>query len=786
MRLSTSEKGYNLKRILTLVLCSLFIGQVAFSQEAAKKRIFVFQDFSGGLATKISDQTTNPKYAQIAENCRLDTKLHSISKRGQIYTFGTAVTSTEAITSMHRLYLSDLTKKLIITQGNDINVANDTAGTFSSILALGTADYRWKWVTWHNLAIGGDGYNQPVKTDGTHASYLGTCYSADNGAGAGPNGAYNYKVSFYTTSYEVLFNVASNLVTVTDNDIDLSMIPIGPDTYVGENIIGRKIYRSEVGGAGTYKLLTNGTIANNTATTLTDSDADAALGAAYPAGTATWTPPKGKFYCINQDRLFIANNPTNPSRVWYSKQSSHDLFETATDYRDIRSNDGDEVTGLFNLLGILRIPKTNTWQSFYTSGDDPDADWSISDPLSSVGCDAPYSAVTSPIGIIYLSKSRNGLYVFNGQSSWLLSEIVTPVITDILSSNLGNVAGEYNNNLYYMSYASSAVGGSTNNRILIYDVVGKIFTIDIFNINSFCSFSGGTDGGALYAGASDSGKVYTFGGTSKEILHSKSVDLTGTFDDTRIIPVVAGGDVNDPDIELAWDVDINNMVGTINAASGDVNRPDTSGTYISQVINTAGASTYDKIYWNETLASGQDITLAVRSGASSAACQVAAWSSEGSIPAGSDISAVSAGDYTQYRASLSTGSIDNTPTLNTNGGFTVKLSYNTVGSPAETAVALHWRTGDLDFGIPGYKKVLRKIYTKHSGTNGTIRITFTNENGDTDYFDIDTSVYPTSYEEYFTNGAFYGTKIRVDITNSDLNTIRMDEVVLIYDIEPLV
>jgi hypothetical protein len=780
----------NIKKILSIFLLTTFLATMCLAQEAAKNRIFVLNDFSGGLASKVSDQTTNPKYAQIAENCRLETKLHAISKRGQIYTFGTAVTATEPITSMHRLYLSDLTKKLLITQGNDLNVANDTTGAFTSILALGTADYRWKWVTWHDLAIGCDGYNQPIKTDGTNATYLGTCFAKDNGAGAGPDGTYTYKVAFYTSTYTVIFDVPSNPVTVSDNDIDLTMIPIGPTTYLGETITGRKIYRNTVAAQTTWKLLSNGTIANNTAITLTDSDADAALGAAYPtvdnSTIFSWTPPKCKFWVIHKNRLFGANTTANPSRVFYSKDGSHDLFETAIDYRDIRANDGDEVTGLFNLLGILRIPKTNTWQSIYTSGDDPDEDWSISDPLSFVGCDAPYSSVSTPSGIMYLSKSRNGVYVFNGQASQLISDAVTPVIGDILSSNLGNVVGEYNNSLYYMSYASKLVGGSTNNRILVYSDVSKSYTIDTLSINSFCSFSGGTDGGALYGGASDCGKIYKFSFGLTEILHSKAIDLTGTFDDTRIIPTIAGGDSANPSIELAWDLDINNMSGAINDATGDINRPDTGGTYISSVIHTEGASTYDKISWNEVLVSGQDATFAIRSGATSATCLSAGWSSEYSVSAGSDISGVSANNYTQYRLTLSTGDIDTTPTISTLGGYIVKLTYYTVGTSAETAIALHWQTGWQDFGIPGYIKILRKIYTKHSGTNGIIRINFTNEEGETDYFDIDTSVNPTTYENYFTGGSFLFNKCRIDITNSDLNNINISEIILIYDTEPLV
>lgn len=777
--------------LLNIFLILGLLTTPAIGQEAARNRVSVLSDFSGGLSTKLSDATTPAKCAQIAENCRLDTKFHSISKRGQLFTFGTA-NATEPITSLHRLYLSNLNKYLLSTHGNTLDVANDTTGAFTSLLTLATADYRWKWITWHDLAIGGDGYNQPVKTDGTKATYLGTCYAADAGSGAGPDsgaGTYSYKVAFYTTTYTVIFDVPSKVVTVDDNDVSLSMIPIGPTTYLGEAVTGRKVYRNTVAAQTTWNLLSNGTIANNTAVTLTDSDTDAELGVAYPTVNGTtifsWTPPKCKFWVIHKNRLFGANTTANPSRVFYSKDGSHDLFETAIDYRDIRANDGDEMTGIFNLLGILRMVKTNTWQSMYTSGDDPDQDWSISDPLSFVGCDAPYSAVYTPRGIIYLSKSRNGIYVFNGQGSQLLSDIVTPVMSDILNSNLNNVAGEYNNNLYFMSYASNSIGGSANNRILVYDAVGNNFTMDTLNVSAFCSMSGGTDGGILIGGASDSGKVYQFSSVSKEIIHKISTDFSGTFDDTRIMPVVAGGDLSSPTIELAWDVDINHMTGTINNNTGIVDRPDTNGTYISPIISTPGASTYDKIYWNEILTSGQDITVAIRSASTSSGIAGASWSSEFTSPGGSDISGVTAGEYTQYRFSLSTGDITTTPYLNTLGGFTVKFKYNTVGTSAESAVNLKWQTGWLDFQ-PGYIKSLRKIIVTHSGISGTLIIKFTNEHGEGDTFNINLTTNPTRYEEYFTGGVLTGNKFKIDITNSDLSALEIKEIVVCYDVEPLV
>jgi hypothetical protein len=775
-----------------LITCQLLVfSQSVFGQELAKNRIFVLQDFSGGVASKMSDQITNPKYARIAENIRLGTAVTALTKRDQIFTYGTADTS-EAITGLFRLYKKDTTKYLVATHGDEIELGSDTTGVFTPILALTTGDYRWAGLTWHDLLIMGDGYNQPVKFDGTTATYLGTCAGVDSGAGTGPvAGTYAYKVSFYTASYEVIFNVASAAVVngAGDHDISLTNIPIGPDTYLTEAVTGRKIYRNKLADQTHWFLLTNGTIANNTATTLTDSDTDAGISAtAYPAGSATWTPPLGKFYLLHQNRLFIANNPTYPSRIYYSKDGSHELFETSTDYFDIRQNDGDEITGIFNLLGILTISKTNTWQKLYTNGDDPSADWEISDPFSgAVGCDTPYSAKTTPIGIMYLSRNKSGIYVFNGMSSSLKSDKVTPDINDILTSNLYNVCGEYNNNIYYLTYTSGEVAGSTNNRVLVYDILLDAFTIDTLSINAFCSLTGGSDGGTLYAGSSNSGKVYQFSNTTKQVIHSKHSDFYGTFDDARYIPVgTAGGDSNSPIIELAWDNTINDIATTVNNTAGDIDRPDTDGTYISPVLNTLGANVYDKLYWNETLLAGTDATFAIRSGATSAACQAAAWSSEYTLAAGSDISALSANEYTQYRISLSTADIDFTPYVTTLGGYTVKLTYGKLGAVAETGIALHWQSGWLDFSDKGYKKVLRKILTSHSGSNGVLTVTVTNEVGETDSWDINLGTYPSHYEEYTTNGAFLFNKLKIDITNSDLNSVKISEVIFVYDLEPTI
>lgn len=1007
-----------MRKIISLCLLLAFVySSTALPQEVAKGKIFVLDDFSGGLATKPSPTALPVKFGTICNNIALERELRSLNKRSEIFSYGTADTSEE-ITSLHRLYLKDGTKVLLCTHGDELEKGTDTTGAFTNILDLTTADYRWQWVTWHNLAIGCDGYNAPVKTDGTDATYLGTAFCEDAGSGAGPDGEYNYKVSFYTTSYEVIFDVASNNVTVVDNDIDLSMIPIGPDTFLGESVTGRKIYRSDDGGAGTYNLLSNGTIADNTTVILTDSDTDAVCDAeaAYPAGDATWTPPKGKLPVVHDNRLFFANDPTTatdtgPSTIYHSKDGSHNCFEN-TDYFNIRKNDGDEITFTKNLLGKLCIGKTGTIQYLNTDGTDPSADWSITDPISHIGCSTLYSATNTPLGIAYLRW--DGLYIFNGQNSKLISDIITPTIKDISKTFFDEAWGEFADNVLYLAYASQE--GGKNDRVLKYDIITKAYSIDIIDINCFEVFGSGSDWGDLYAGSSTDGEVYTYTESSTlKLSHSTFDDFAGTFDDMRYIPVVGGGNPQKAILELAWDVTIDGMsnevldkdsyqvlllqgngtdasttitdyegktmtavanaqldtaqykfgtasilldgtgdyvttpdvaawdigaddytieawvrfnalpgdgtymtlvsqyeavtdywqftvlntggtysleflfyggaadqtvtvdstglsadtwyqlamdkdgndyyffqdgvlqgakqtnansvdavagvleIGGYNGANnefngwidelrvsdgyarhiaaytppaaqyaiidevvGNIDRPDTGGTYISTVMYMPGVSAYNTLYWNETLSSSAttDDYFQLRGNTTSALCEAAAWdATQYTTPSGSDISGEIGGtayEYTQYRITMSTDDIDYTPYVEYEYGFTVKMSYDLIAADMESSIDLDWESGYTDFGIKGYKKTLRKIYVFHEGSSGDLVLTFTTFDNISDTFTIDLAVDQYFYSEYFTEGALTGEKFKLNITHNDISDLKIREIWVIYDVEPLI
>lgn len=758
----------------------------AGTKAASKNKIYVIDDFSGGLNSKSSPFTLTKTQGDIVENARFDTQYKALSKRDKVLVYGTAH-ATNPILGLHRFYLADGSKVLLTDYSNKIAKGNDTTGVFTDILTLTQADRRAQWLTWHNVAIMTDGYNAPVKYDGTSASatYLGAPLAVTAGSGAGPNGTYTYKVSCYTASYNLNLGATSNSITISDDDINLTMIPVCPDTFLGQTVIGRKVYRNGNGDT-TYKLLSNGTIANNTATTLTDSDADADRGSLLTSDvTTTSAPPKGRLSLIHANRLWIANDPDHPSRLYYSEDSSHDVFLPSS-YLDIRQNDGDEITFIKNVLGKLTVGKTNTIQKVYTDGD-PTTDWEISDPFSHVGCAAMYTAVSTPIGLMYLSN--NGIYVFGGQVSELVSDAVTPEIKDISSSNISNTWGEYYKNSYYLTYTSSKSGGTSNNRVLIYDLIGKAFAIDTLSINVFTVLRSGSDVEVLYSGGSASGKVYAHNDSNREIIHRRHSDFTGTFTSMRYIPTEAGGDSESPVLELSRTASIDSLTGTIDALSGTIDRSSLTGNYISQPL-TVGASRFDKIYWNETLpTAGSNVTFAVRSAAtvdSLGGASWSSWSSEVSDPSGSDISANTANNVIEYRASFTTDDLAYTPTVYKANNFNIKLSYAIAGGTDETAIGLRRRSGWMDLNAPAVTKTLRKIQVDYdSASTGTLNIGFENYTGQTDSFAIDLAAHPSEYIEYFHDGAFIGESFRMDITESSLNALKIKRIVLTYDLEPL-
>jgi len=763
-----------IKKIGVILLLGLFISSVGLAS-TEYNRGAIIHDFSEGLNSHINEYNIPKNQAVVALNVRTNKVFSSISKRDTMLTlldFGTG-----PINGVHRYYESDGTSLTVAALGTTLAV--DNSGTALVIKDSLTDGKTFQFVTYKDVEIMGNGYDPVYKYDGSvnvtantdgHRTATELCTElgapfAELNTGANLDAAkwYQYRMAWYDGSTYDYSEARSNpiLTGATVRDITLTDIPIGPT-----GTTARYVYRT-LGNSSqanceaddTFYLV--GTLSDNTTTTLNDTVTDdtADDGAAPTLATVEngteVTPPLGTLYTVSAERLFISGNLTYLSDLYWSDDGNPDHF-LPTDFEQIRVDDGDKITFVKPFRGILTIGKTNSIQNFYTDGKAV-SDWYYSDPFSFVGCIAKYSAAVTPIGTIYLA--RNGLYRFDGQTCHLVSDAVTPEIEDISQIDLDNVSGFYFKSEYQMAYTSESSGSTTNNRVLIFDIVRNSYVVDTKEISCFTAFNAGTDSGVLYSGSSttDGYVVAHEGSIPSLIIRYKSEFNDGTFDDSRVYNTESK-----PIVDIGWDCTIDGWltelqtkdasITTINSIetylpNAIIDRPDTGGTWTSPVYYI-NASSLDKLYWNEDLGPYGDITFQIRLGASAAACVSASWSSSYTNPSGSDISGVTANTYIQFKVTLSTTDIDYTPSLYQTNGYVFRIFYSQVGVDYETSVLSKWESGWRDLGYPLREKMITRIKVYYTGTSGTITLNCKNDVGDVDSdITIDLAVDPASDSE---------------------------------------
>jgi len=825
------KKIKNYLALILIFVCSSLVYAQSFT------RTYSIVDWSKGLSNYTSIYLIEKNQGITLQNVRVNKTFGSLSKRSNTLSYGTV--GAFKVNSLFRYYKSDATKYLITAYSTLLAYGTDSTGTFTTLhTGLASSD-RVDFLTYKDIAImipeSGDNLlkwdgevTTTANTDGSRtAGYLcaelGAPFAEQNtGANLTASKWYAYQIAYYnstTSLYSNSYTSSNTLLTGSSvQDIALTEIPIG-----ASGTTDRVIYRTE--GYASRALLKAALVAeelykvdelnDNTTVIFADTVADATLDNDV---APTWTtasagtdvsPPTGKYGAIVDQRLFIAGNDTYKSDIYYSEQLFPDIFKTGTDYEQVRPDDGDVITFIKTLLGILRVGKTNSIQSFYTKG--AVGAWYISDPFTSVGCPAPYTAIVTPKGLFYLSWDN--IYNFNGQYANPISEGVTNNIRDISKVNIGECVASYLGNEYRLSYVSDASGGTINNRVLIYDIIKDAYVEDILYVNCYATFNSGTDSYVLYSGSSDTdGYVLAYStGTDLLNIDTKSELDSGTKDDTH-----SYGTESSPKLDLGWDCTIAGWLAELQTKNASINtianietylpaaviaRPDTDGNWISPVFQV-NAGSFNKLYWNEMLEDG-DVTFQIRTGDVTPVDGTwTSWTTTAyTDPLGSDISAETAGIYIQIKASFSTTDIDTSPYLYFDNGFVMKIDYLKGGSVYETSIVSIWEGGFTDFDIPSFKNNIQRIKIFYTGTLGTLNIAYTNDEGSfSNSFDIDLSIAPDAevgytglgdYKVYThipgttedTKGQFYKFKITESgITEWDVSRIEvMFDVTEIYD-----
>lgn len=516
-----------------------------------------------------------------------------------------------------------------------------------------------------------------------------------------------------TLTVNTIYSTGSNVGTITSVSIDAA----GSGYTSASNV-------QVTGGSGTgatFNITTTPTWA-----VITSNNSSA-------FGGLNVTPPHGTFPFINQGYFWLADDQSGTqygqSTAYFSAVNDPDYF-LSTNYFLIRPDDGDAITFINSYLGYLTIGKTNTISKIYTQAASPTS-WSVSQPFSFLGCISPYSAVSTPLGILYLG--RYGIYQFNGQSSTLMSDVVTNDINDIAQFNLPNVVATTYKNEYRMAYTSSASGSSTNNIVLIYDMIRNNYVKDTENINAWAVFNSSSDFGGLYSGSSNADGYILAHSTQPTILTTRYLtDLNaGTFSATGTF-----GTQNNPTLSLSlptwanWSTEWNSMGSSTWIATSS------PGTWTSPILQINANALYE-LYWNSVLPAGTSATIAIRTASTSAGISSATWSSEFSNPAGSSLSGVNANNYIQERVTLSTNNLGVTPYLYVQNNYMIQLIYSQNGTAYETSVPSTWESGWLDlvtspylFYMSNLPKIVKEIDVYYEGTAGTITVGMKNLKGD--------------------------------------------------------
>lgn len=204
----------------------------------------------------------------------------------------------------------------------------------------------------------------------------------------------------------------------------------------------------------------------------------------YWSGTgdgATMTLPTGltrcKFIKQFQNYCIVANCTVSASeyksRFYFSTIKTIATWNVA-DFYDVAKDDGQEITGLKVLGDRLVIYKNRSIYIAMFTGD-ADIPFVIYKTNSSVGCASHWSIQEVENGHVFLSY--DGLYYFDGNNSYKISDKITATLTALSKTYLTtSISAVYKSKNRYILGVTSG-GGSSRDKVIVWDYFNKAFSV---------------------------------------------------------------------------------------------------------------------------------------------------------------------------------------------------------------------------------------------------------------------------------------------------------------------
>ena len=293
--------------------------------------------------------------------------------------------------------------------------------------------------------------------------------------------------------------------------------------------------------------------------------------------------PLGKFIDNFKNRVFIANNDTNPSRLFFSSLPTAGAvtWTTATDFIDISPGDGEDITGIKRFNKVLWVFKENFMYPLYSINE------TEPDPRIFVGTYSQESVVVAKDGMYWHHPS--GIYRLRpGESQPKeISRPIYGIIKNVTLANYTETASWFDNDHVYTYVGNVTLddnGPTISNCVVCWTISTEVWTLYSYPSPYVvgAQYNNGTN--IVQVVGDDDGYVYTFNsGQTDNILTTGTpinYHLETNFDsitplrsDGKLIDKIAVLHENASTAKFGWkaDKDSKNEVKPIGSLSNKIN-----------------------------------------------------------------------------------------------------------------------------------------------------------------------------------------------------------------------
>jgi len=181
------------------------------------------------------------------------------------------------------------------------------------------------------------------------------------------------------------------------------------------------------------------------------------------------SPPIAKYIRVHKNRMFLAGNPTNPSRLYFSELGDPENWPVLY-FIDIGKGDGDKITGFGVLLDNLVIFKTNS--IWVLQGDSP-SNFVLRKVVDGYGS-VSQTSITN-VKETLTAFTKDGVFFFDGVRSALASEKIEKTIKNLNKSYLSLASAVFFDNKLYIAVPEG--DSMKNNLVLVFDTLRTAWTL---------------------------------------------------------------------------------------------------------------------------------------------------------------------------------------------------------------------------------------------------------------------------------------------------------------------